>query len=76
MTEFEFREMLIEDTRDAIEMGARYSELHPYKREDNEPIGECVFCGAEIFEDDVEYIFNDDEGTGICICCLNKCRWK
>ena len=76
MTDFEYREMLIENTRDTIAMGARYSELHADDRDEHEPIGECVFCGAEIYEDDAEYVFNDDEGTGICICCLNNCRWK
>lgn len=70
--DFDFRSELIENDRYYHEMAARYNADY----EEREIIGECVFCGKEISEQDDEFLFNDDEGTGICHICLGRCRWR
>lgn len=77
MPEFEFREMLIENTRDTIAMGAKYNEVHAEDEAEHTPIGECIYCGSEIFDDDDDYVLNEEEETGICKDCLkSKCIWR
>lgn len=73
----EIDEMILEDRiADRTRIEAEYDEY--YNREDDENrhicIGACVYCDAEIYEDDEEYILNEEEETGICMDCLkSKC---
>ncbi len=68
MTKFDFRQELIDNDRYFISKSAKEDE-------DNEVIGECAFCGADILENDVDYLINDKKRLGICALCLDKCHW-
>ena len=76
----EIDEMILEDRRaDRTRIEAEYDEY--VNRQDDENrhicIGTCVYCDAEIFEDDEDYVLNEEEETGICKDCLaSKCIWR
>ncbi len=68
MMKFDFRQMLIDNDR-------YFAEKEFVEDEESKVIGECAFCGADICEDDVDYLMHDESGLGICAVCLDKCHW-
>ena len=76
----EINEMLHEDSiADRTRIEAEYDEYINRKQDENRHIciGTCVYCDAEIFEDDEDYVLNEEEETGICKDCLaGKCIWR
>ena len=71
-------EMLYEDRMaDKTRIEAEYDEYVNREEDRHICIGTCVYCGEEIYEDDVEYVLNEEEETGICKDCLaGKCIWR
>ena len=76
MMDFEYREMLIENTRDTIAMGARYSELHADDRDEHRLLGECDFCHKEIFDGDKDCGYHERLGKRLCGHCNNEMNWS
>lgn len=76
----EIDEMILEDRiADRTRIEAEYDE---YVNRENDSIrhvciGTCVYCDAEIYEDDEDFVLNEEEETGICMDCLkSKCIWR
>lgn len=76
----EIDEMILEDRiADRTRIEAEYDE---YVNRENDSIrhvciGTCVYCDAEIYEDDEDFDLNEEEETGICKDCLkSKCIWR
>ena len=75
----EIDEMILEDRiADRTRIEAEYDEYCNREVDDNRHIfiGTCVYCDAEIFEDDEDYVLHEEEETGICKDCLKKCIWR
>lgn len=76
----EIDEMILEDRiADRTRIDAEYDEYCNRQDDENRHIciGTCIYCDAEIFEDDEDYVLNEEEETGICYDCLKgKCIWR
>lgn len=70
MTDSDCMEMIRQDEAEKCKMDARWDAEH------GGYVGECTICGADIWEDDTDYIIHDASGLGICVRCLDECSWR
>ena len=68
MTDFEYRQMIIEND-------SYFARKEAIEDEESKVVAECAFCGADINEDDVDCIVHGRNGLGICASCLDESHW-